>query len=84
MAARFTFSKQLRELRFQLCQSNTTSSPLRSFITKSYPLMKKNNPDIPILIREAQGVPPRVFARYGQYSHILLLLLSEQLIMAKL
>ncbi|KAK6537069.1 hypothetical protein TWF281_001270 [Arthrobotrys megalospora] len=65
MAARFAFSRQLKELRFHLCQSGAASGSLRSFITKSYPVMKKNNPEIPILIREAQGVPPRVFARYG-------------------
>lgn len=29
--------------------------------------MKKNNPHVPILIREAIGTEPRVFARYGQY-----------------
>ena len=27
--------------------------------------MKKNNPQTPILIREAQGTLPKVFARYG-------------------
>jgi Mitochondrial ribosomal protein L51 / S25 / CI-B8 domain len=27
--------------------------------------MKKNNPYVPILIREASGTEPRVFARYG-------------------
>ncbi|KAF3910094.1 hypothetical protein AA313_de0202442 [Arthrobotrys entomopaga] len=64
MAARFAFSKQLKELRFHLCQTSAASSSLRSFITKSYPSMKKTNPNIPILIREAQGMPPRVFARY--------------------
>jgi len=26
--------------------------------------MKKNNPYIPIMIREASGVEPRVYARY--------------------
>jgi hypothetical protein len=29
--------------------------------------MKKNNPTTPILIREAHGTLPRVFARYGPY-----------------
>ncbi|KAF3159778.1 hypothetical protein TWF106_000700 [Orbilia oligospora] len=67
MAARFAFSKQLKELRFHLCQSGAASNSLRSFISQSYPVMKKTNPEIPILIREAQGVPPRVFARYGQF-----------------
>ena len=28
--------------------------------------MKKNNPHTPILIREAKGIQPRVFARYGE------------------
>jgi NADH dehydrogenase (ubiquinone) 1 alpha subcomplex subunit 2 len=29
--------------------------------------MKRNNPNIPILIREAAGTQPKVFARYGRY-----------------
>ena len=36
----------------------------RSFLTRAYPTMKKNNPYIPIMIREASGVEPRVYARY--------------------
>jgi NADH dehydrogenase (ubiquinone) 1 alpha subcomplex subunit 2 len=28
--------------------------------------MKKNNPNIPILIREATGIEPKVWARYGR------------------
>lgn len=36
----------------------------RSFLTRAYPTMKKNNPDIPIMLREAAGTLPRVFARY--------------------
>ena len=27
--------------------------------------MKKNNPQIPILIREGAGTAPKVYARYG-------------------
>ena len=27
--------------------------------------MKKNNPHTPIMLREARGTEPRVFARYG-------------------
>jgi hypothetical protein len=27
--------------------------------------MKKHNPNTPIMMREAAGTPPRVFARYG-------------------
>lgn len=38
----------------------------RSFLKRAYPIMKKNNPNIPILIREATGVEPKVWARYGR------------------
>lgn len=37
---------------------------LRSFLTRAYPTMKKNNPHTPIMIREAMGIEPRVYARY--------------------
>ena len=38
----------------------------RTFIKRAYPVMKKSNPSIPILIREATGVSPKVWARYGR------------------
>lgn len=37
----------------------------RSFLNRAYPTMKKHNPHTPILMREASGTEPRVFARYG-------------------
>lgn len=37
----------------------------RSFLVRAYPTMKKHNPSTPILIREAQGIEPKVWARYG-------------------
>ncbi|KAJ5484841.1 NADH-ubiquinone oxidoreductase 10.5 kDa subunit [Penicillium diatomitis] len=37
----------------------------RSFINRAYPTMKKHNPHTPIMIREAAGTEPRVFARYA-------------------
>jgi NADH dehydrogenase (ubiquinone) 1 alpha subcomplex subunit 2 len=36
-----------------------------SFLTRAYPTMKKNNPQTPILLREATGTLPKVYARYG-------------------
>jgi NADH dehydrogenase (ubiquinone) 1 alpha subcomplex subunit 2 len=30
--------------------------------------MKKNNPNTPIMLREAAGTQPRVYARYGKFS----------------
>jgi hypothetical protein len=32
--------------------------------------MKKNNPSIPIMLREAQGTLPKIYARYGPSSSI--------------
>ncbi|KAG5983133.1 hypothetical protein E4U55_000719 [Claviceps digitariae] len=64
MSSKYAFAKALKEVRFQFCQSSDKSAAVRSFITRAYPTMKKNNPQIPILIREAQGTLPKVFARY--------------------
>ena len=54
-----------------LLQTTACLSPLlqtlttrRSFLTKSYPTMKKHNPYTPILLREASGTEPKVFARF--------------------
>ncbi|CAK4034264.1 Hypothetical predicted protein [Lecanosticta acicola] len=58
------FSKALKELRFLHCQTSEHSNAVRSFLTRSYPTMKKNNPHTPIMIREALGIEPRVYARY--------------------
>ncbi|RGP68363.1 nadh dehydrogenase ubiquinone 1 alpha subcomplex 2 [Fusarium sporotrichioides] len=65
MSAKYAFTKSLREVRFLFCQTSEQSAALRSFITRSYPTMKRNNPNIPILIREAAGTQPKIFARYG-------------------
>lgn len=40
----------------------------RSFLMRAYPTMKKNNPHTPIMLREAQGTEPRVFARFGMFA----------------
>lgn len=39
----------------------------RDFIASGYVGLKKENPKLPILIRECEGVQPRVWARYGNY-----------------
>ncbi|EGX95125.1 NADH-ubiquinone oxidoreductase 105 kDa subunit [Cordyceps militaris CM01] len=35
-----------------------------NFLVRAYPTMKKNNPNVPIMMREAAGTVPKVFARY--------------------
>jgi len=37
----------------------------RSFVAKNYPILKKLNPSMPILIREAAGAEPKLIARFG-------------------
>lgn len=32
--------------------------------------MKKHNPSTPLLVREAFGVPAKIWARYGESTHI--------------
>lgn len=44
--------------------SDKFDSP-RSFLKRAYPTMKKANPETPILIREASGVEPKIYARFG-------------------
>lgn len=49
----------------QTCMSLTGTTVPRSFIQSAYPVIKRHNPDLPVLIREANGVPARIFARFG-------------------
>lgn len=64
MASKYAFTTSIKELRFFFCQQSEHSSATRTFLTRAYPTMKKNNPHTPILLREALGVEPKVFARY--------------------
>ncbi|KAG0645387.1 NADH-ubiquinone oxidoreductase [Hyphodiscus hymeniophilus] len=78
MSGKYAFSQTLKEVRFLFCQTAEHSGPTRwvcashlqsfgyeeSFLARAYPTMKKNNPHTPIMIREAAGTQPRVYARY--------------------
>jgi len=64
MSGKYVFTKGLKELRFLHCQTSEHSNAVRSFLSRAYPTMKHHNPHTPILIREASGVEPRVYARY--------------------
>ncbi|KZC15151.1 PREDICTED: NADH dehydrogenase [ubiquinone] 1 alpha subcomplex subunit 2 [Dufourea novaeangliae] len=54
----------LKELRILLCQTSKTSQGVRDFIQQKYVLLKKSNPQFPILIRECSSVEPFLYARY--------------------
>ncbi|KAK3671545.1 hypothetical protein LTR78_008645 [Recurvomyces mirabilis] len=64
MSGKYVFTKGLKELRFLHCQTSEHSNAVRSFLTRAYPTMKHHNPHTPIMIREALGIEPRVYARY--------------------
>ncbi|VDP08751.1 unnamed protein product [Soboliphyme baturini] len=58
------FGPHLKELRLHLCNSSASSKGLREFISKYYVDIKKNNPDLPILVRECDGISPKIWARF--------------------
>ncbi|KAI9744522.1 MAG: hypothetical protein M1818_002051 [Claussenomyces sp. TS43310] len=64
MSGKYAFTQTLKEVRFLFCQTSEHSGATRSFIQRAYPTMKKNNPHTPIMIREAAGTQPRIYARY--------------------
>ncbi|TGO33593.1 hypothetical protein BHYA_0237g00050 [Botrytis hyacinthi] len=74
MSAKYAFSQTLKEVRFLFCQTGAHSDATskarsdkprsRSFLARTYPTMKKHNPNTPIMLREAAGTQPKVYARY--------------------
>ncbi|KAI0967831.1 thioredoxin-like protein [Xylaria arbuscula] len=63
MSGKYAFATALKEVRFLFSQSESGAAT-RTFLTRAYPTMKKNNPHTPILIREAAGTIPKIYARY--------------------
>lgn len=53
-----------QELRIHLCQTSAESAGTRDFLKKQYALLKSANPLLPVLVREASGVKPMLYARY--------------------
>ncbi|XP_058452318.1 NADH dehydrogenase [ubiquinone] 1 alpha subcomplex subunit 2 [Malaya genurostris] len=54
----------VKELRLHLCQTGEASKGVREFISTQYAALKRENPKLPILVRECSGVQPRLWARY--------------------
>ncbi|KAF9465910.1 thioredoxin-like protein [Collybia nuda] len=65
-------SPAVREIRILCSQSGPASAGAREFILSKYPSIKKHNPDLPVMIREATGTPARIFARFerGVEKHV--------------
>ena len=64
MSYRSAISKNLRELRFVMCQQSQHSLGARQFVKNNYLDIKGANPTFPFIVRECQGAQPNVMARY--------------------
>ncbi|CAH3026151.1 unnamed protein product [Porites evermanni] len=64
-AWRSNLGKYVREIRIHLCQKSQSSQGTRDFLEKYYIGLKKDNPKLPILVRECSGIQPKMYARYG-------------------
>ncbi|CAA0811909.1 NADH dehydrogenase [Striga hermonthica] len=64
MAWRGQLARNLKELRILFSPSSPSSSSTRAFIENNYKDLKTKNPKLPILIREAAGIEPQLWARY--------------------
>ena len=56
--------KNIRELRFVVCQQSGHSLGARQFIKNNYLDIKAANPTFPFIVRECTGAQPNVMARY--------------------
>uniref|UniRef100_T1H4K6 NADH dehydrogenase [ubiquinone] 1 alpha subcomplex subunit 2 n=1 Tax=Megaselia scalaris TaxID=36166 RepID=T1H4K6_MEGSC len=56
-------SSSCKEIRIHLCQTSEASKGARDFVQQLYPKVKKDNPKLPILIRECSGVQPMLWVR---------------------
>ncbi|KAJ3217921.1 ndufa2, NADH:ubiquinone oxidoreductase 10.5kD subunit [Dinochytrium kinnereticum] len=79
-------SNNLKELRIHLSQTRPGSKGTRDFILKQFSEIRKANPALPILVREAGFVEARAFGRYemGQERKVVLENLDEAEVAKKL
>jgi len=62
-SAAIKLGKQVKELRLHMCNVSPASKGLRDFVENHYVTLKKNNSTLPILVRECEGVSPRIWVR---------------------
>ncbi|MCH0628620.1 L51/S25/CI-B8 domain-containing protein [Kocuria palustris] len=69
--SKFVFGTAVKELRFHLSQTGEASVPLRKFLQANYaPLKQASDNKVPILVREAFGIPPSFTARFEKGKEI--------------
>mmetsp|Transcript_5183 Transcript_5183/g.10106 ORF Transcript_5183/g.10106 Transcript_5183/m.10106 type:complete len:90 (-) Transcript_5183:212-481(-) len=61
--SRFAF-KAVQELRINFCRASQNSAGIRDFVKANFAEMKKVNPTLPIMVREFDGVEPKITARF--------------------
>ena len=64
MSYRSAIAKNIRELRFVMCQQSPASMGARQFIAKNYLDIKSQAPATPFIVRECHGAQPNVMVRY--------------------
>ncbi|KAF5399208.1 NADH dehydrogenase [ubiquinone] 1 alpha subcomplex subunit 2 [Paragonimus heterotremus] len=64
MASVVKFGPRVKELRLLLSQSAPSSRGLREFLANHYITLKNANPNLKLMVREAQNVSPKCYARY--------------------
>jgi len=62
-SAALKLGKQVKELRLHMCNVSAASQGLRDFVENHYITLKKNNSSLPILVRECEGVTPKIWVR---------------------
>ncbi|KAH8251155.1 hypothetical protein KR032_000266 [Drosophila birchii] len=72
-----SFTPKLKEVRIILDPKCVASKGAREYVQKFYPNLKKQNPDLPILVRECSGVQPRLYARYDNGKEVSLPLANK-------
>jgi len=55
--------QHVKELRMHMCNSSAASKGLRDFVENHYVTFKKHNSTLPILVRECEGVTPKIWVR---------------------
>ncbi|EDW75566.1 uncharacterized protein Dwil_GK23749 [Drosophila willistoni] len=71
------FTPKLKELRIILDPAGEASKGAREYVQKFYPNLKKDNPNLAILVRECNGVQPRLYARYAKGKEISISLTNQ-------
>ncbi|ALC38556.1 CG15434 [Drosophila busckii] len=72
------FTHKLKELRIILDPASDASKGAREFVQRFYPNLKRDNPQLSILVRECNGIQPRLYARYAKGKEVSISLTNQE------